>query len=544
MAGIALSEVTRAVHELSQCSVGADYEERLFGVAVDFAMAQSGFDKGTALTSGLEHRPLVAVNRGVDEAYNRFVIDNYVRLPGMQAVDKVEPLVVRDTALEPAYAAARQLMAQAKIRSLAVFPARVFDQEIFGSIVIYHSKPKTIDPQIVAAIQAVVDHAAMAVTAARLRFAREYLLQQTLLEQSQNVISVVAAGIAHDFNNMLGGMLGLVTLAPSMSPHDLTSLCHRLADEVKHAAQLTRNLLDLAHGTQNPDGQPRATEVGEALRQVEDLVRTTVPPTIRLQVEPLSHRVWVSIGPTALSRVLLNLVINAVQALATTRDGSIVLRAASNGGVCSIEVDDNGPGVPADKAEQVFQPFVSIGKSGGSGVGLAAARGIIERAGGSLFLKHREGPGACFVARLAVITPDLGDSTPTVSASPMSTSAVFGNRLLVAEDEPIQRQVFVLALTRAGFVVDAVENGEEARKALERGGYEAALLDHSMPGMTGASLLAAIRRRNDVLPVVLVTGFGGDPQLTALAADGHTRVLPKPVDGDAVVRIVREMLRG
>ena len=110
----------------------------------------------------------------------------------------------------------------------------------------------------------------------------------------------------------------------------------------------------------------------------------------------------------------------------------------------------------------------------------------------------------------------------------MSTSAVFGNRLLVAEDEPIQRQVFVLALTRAGFVVDAVENGEEARKALERGGYEAALLDHSMPGMTGAS----------------VTGFGGDPQLTALAADGHTRVLPKPVDGDAVVRIVREMLRG
>jgi signal transduction histidine kinase/CheY-like chemotaxis protein len=538
--GLTLSEVTQALNGLAKCAVGDGHEARIFALTLDFALAASGFEKGVALASGLEQRPTVVANRGVDEAYVRFLADNYVRLPGIKTLEKVEPLVVLDVEVDPAYAAALTHLTAARIRSLSVFPARALDQEIFGSIAIYHSEPKTLDRETVDAIQVVVNHAAVTAAALRLHRARAYLLQQTLLEKSQNVISALAAGIAHDFNNLLGGMLGLVTLAPGLNQGELQSLCHRLADDVKHAAELTRNLLDLARDTQQVDGQERATEVGEALRQAVTMVRPTVPATVTIRVEPLDQLAWVRIGPTALSRVLLNLLINAVQAMTAMKDGGIVLRASVADGLCAIEVDDNGPGVPVDQTEQIFEPFVSVGKVGGSGVGLAAARGILERVGGSLTLKHREGPGACFVARLTIASPEVLAAPVEATEPPRHTAS--SNRLLVAEDEPIQRQVFVLALTRAGFQVDEVDDGEAARIALERGGYAAALLDHAMPGMTGASVLAAVRSKNLRLPIILVTGFGLDPQLVLMAADSHTRILPKPIDGDAVVRAVRDIL--
>ena len=542
MPAVDVERFTRSMREISTVEHGPDAERRVAELIADGALWITGFDKAMVLTGGTEHRPTVACNRGVDERYARYAVEHYVQLPGMKTLEDGEPLSVADVATAPAFESIAELACAAQIRAVAVFPMRALDGELFGALAVYDSEPATLDPERIAVVQALVSHGSLALANERLLRAREYLLQQTLLEKSQEVVSAIAAGIAHDFNNLLGGMLGMVALAPSLDRQELKRLCEQLESHVDRASKLSRNLLDLAR-TSQPQDDVENTDLVVAVQDAVEMIRLTAAGDCQFDIQRGRGQIVARISPMAFSRVILNLLLNAVQALGWTGGGKITIRLSRDDRFCVLEVDDDGPGVPPDREQMIFDPFITVGQGDGSGVGLPAARGIVERAGGTLMLKHRDGPGACF--RICLPTPPrlpAGPQRPLRETADPDESARRGVRLLLAEDEPVQRLAFAEALRSVGYEVDEVADGAAALTAVERQDYSVLLLDHAMPEVTGASLLAALRAEGSEVPVVLVTGFGRDPQLTALANDPYTSVVSKPVRVSTLIRIIQELV--
>ncbi len=529
------------LRSLSRIQEGASTEEAVCRRLIELALAATGFETAVALSSGHEQRPTAVVNQGVDEDYVRFILDHYVNMPGMKALESGDTLVVADTEGNPLYAPIASMVSGAGIRSIIVYPMRAFGQELMGALVTYHSQPQLPDEGAVGQVQALVDHGSLVIANSRLLSARRYLLQQTLLEKNQEVVAVLAAGIAHDFNNMLGSLLSLVTLTPTLNAKELQTACKSLEMQVEQAAMLSRNLLNLARpGPVDDTAAP--TDLVAAARDAVAMVRPALHGNTRLLVHLPDDRLQARIAPAAISRVVLNLLLNALHAVEGQRDGTINLRFDCDGSDCVLEVDDNGPGVPREHADRIFEPFVSFTKGEGSGVGLAAARGIVERAGGSLELRHRDGPGACFVVRLPGAEEGSEPLPPLTETGDEIGTVGEGRRLLLAEDQEVQRQAYAQALEGAGYWVDQTRDGQQALDALQGTPYDAVILDHSMPEVTGASVLAWMRAEGRDTPVVLISGYGDDPQLNDLARDGWTRVVSKPFKPRHLVRAVRKML--
>lgn len=530
-----------ALRSLSQTEITPAVEREVCDRIVDLSLEWTGFEMAVALSSGHEQRPTAVVNRGVDEAYVRFILDNYVNMPGMKALESGETLEVPDVREEALYAPLWDRVEAAGIRSIVVYPMRAYGQELMGALVTYNSRPGMPEPAAIPMVQTLVDHASLVIANHRLINARRYLLQQTLLEKNQEVVAVLAAGIAHDFNNMLGSLLSLVTLTPTLNDRELQTACKSLEMQVEQAAMLSRNLLNLARP--GPSEEVVApTDLLVAARDAVAMVRPALHGNTRLLVHPPDTPLQARIAPTAFSRVVLNLLLNALHAVEGQRDGTINVRLALRDGECAIEVDDNGPGVPPEHMDRIFEPFVSFTKGEGSGVGLAAARGIVERAGGNLELRHRRGPGASFVVRLPMAAGDVAANLLLSDTGEDMDVSGEGRRLLLAEDQDMQRQAYAQALEGAGYIVDQVADGQQALAALREGEYTAVLLDHSMPEVTGAAVLAYMRAEGSETPVVLISGFGDDPQLNDLARDGLTRVVSKPFKPAQLLRAVRKML--
>jgi signal transduction histidine kinase len=535
------SGLAAALRSLSRIQDGTSMEEAVCQRLIELSLGITGFEMAVALSSGHEQRPTAVANRGVDEEYVRFILDNYVSMPGMRALESGETLVVPDASSSPMYAKIAKRVARAGIRAIVVYPMHAFGQELMGALVTYHSCPQLPASEVVGQVQTLVDHGSLVIANSRLLSARRYLLQQTILEKNQEVVAVVAAGIAHDFNNMLGSLLSLVTLTPTLNAKELQTACKSLEMQVEQAAVLSRNLLNLARpGPVEEAAAP--TDLVVAARDAVAMVRPALHGNTRLLVHLPDQKMQARIAPAAFSRVVLNLLLNALHAVEGQRDGTINLRFRGDGNDCILEVDDNGPGVPAEHEERIFEPFVSFTKGEGSGVGLAAARGIVERAGGALKLRHREGPGACFAVSLPRADGDAAPLPPLTDTGEDIDGVGGGRRLLVAEDRDVQRQAYARALEDAGYRVDQAADGQQALAALQGGEYEAVVLDHSMPEVTGASVLTWMRREGMETPVVLISGYGDDPQLNDLARDGMTRIFSKPFKPRHLVRAVRKMM--
>jgi signal transduction histidine kinase len=537
------SGLAAALRSLSRIQDASSMEEAVCERLIDLSLQITGFETAVALSSGHEQRPTAVANRGVDEDYVRFILDNYANMPGMRALESGETLVVPDAAATPMYAPIKAKLAEAGICAIVVYPMRAFGQELMGALVTYHPSPRLPDSDVVGQVQALVDHGSLVIANSRLLSSRRYLLQQTILEKNQEVVAVVAAGIAHDFNNMLGSLLSLVTLTPTLNAKELQTACKSLEMQVEQAALLSRNLLNLARPGPTED-TAAPTDLVVAARDAAAMVRPALHGNTRLLVHLPDEPMQARIAPAAFSRVVLNLLLNALHAVEGQRDGRISVRFASDGNDCVLEVDDNGPGVPAEHADRIFEPFVSFTKGEGSGVGLAAARGIVERAGGALQLRHRGGPGACFTVRLPGAGDDALPLPPLTDTGDEIDGVGEGRQLLLAEDQDVQRQAYARALEDAGYRVDQTVDGQQALAALQEGEYAAVVLDHSMPEVTGASVLSWMRAEGMETPVVLISGYGDDPQLNDLARDGKTRVVSKPFKPRHLVRAVRKMLDG
>jgi PAS domain S-box-containing protein len=370
--------------------------------------------------------------------------------------------------------------------------------------------------------------------------------------QSQKLESIgrLAGGVAHDFNNLLTVILScseaLETAVQSGSPIFAEDI-----DEIRQAGlrarDLTRQLLAFAR---KQVIAPVRLDLNQAVRSSEKLLRRVLGEDVELVVETAPD-LWPTLAdPGQVEQVLLNLAVNARDAM--PGGGKLTLQtrneipghagALSQGSVQLI-VRDTGTGIPAAVKEHLFEPFFTTKEQGkGTGLGLATVHGIIAQAGGHLHVESEPGHGATFIVCLPRnLAPPT--SRPTLQAlRPPATAGT--ERLLLVEDDPRVRAIALRALQGAGYKVDVAANGTEALELARLNGTPYALIvtDVVMPGLTVDRMVDGLRAGRPGLKVLYISGYTHDAIARQGVLEAGTRFLAKPFTTSALLARVRAVL--
>jgi len=373
--------------------------------------------------------------------------------------------------------------------------------------------------------------------------------------QRLEAVGRLAGGIAHDFNNLLTAMLGHLEAAEERDAAG-ESVAEELAEMdavVRRAADLTQQILSLGRSRAI---DPRGVDPGDAIASLASVIRRVIGEDVDLHVEIEPALPHVRLDPTQVDQVLMNLVINARDAM--PEGGRLSIRAwhevpvAQMPTACDgrageevwIEVRDDGAGMDAATCERAFDPFFTTKHSGrGAGLGLSTVYQVVRQASGQIDLRSEPGEGTTVSIRL----PALDRVEPAVRTEPALPERDLAGRecILLVEDEPSVRRPLEANLSRRGYQILTAGNGAEALEVLTRqgGAVNVVVSDVVMPGMGGLELARAVARDHPGVKVLLVSGYAppsGDPG-ARLPGDG---ILRKPFTVDELLHEVRTLLDG
>ncbi len=376
---------------------------------------------------------------------------------------------------------------------------------------------------------------------------REQLLAQAqeALRQSQKMEAVgqLTGGIAHDFNNLLAGISGsLELLEKRLDEGRLTGIARYITAaqaSADRAATLTQRLLAFSR-RQTLD--PRAVDVNRLVADMEDLIRRTVGPTIEVEFRPEAELWSTKIDVSQLENALLNLSINARDAMAPN-GGRLTIETANKvlDGTAATERDltageyvylcvgDTGTGMTPEIIEKAFDPFFTTKPMGqGTGLGLSMIHGFVRQSGGQVRIKSVVGEGT----RMCLYLPRHAGplDTPDEPAAPRDNQAGHGETVLVIDDEPAIRMLVVEMLTDSGYRALEAEDGPGGLAILRSDAViDLLITDVGLPGgLNGRQVADAARESRPGLKVLFVTGYAEN----ALVGNGHLdngmEILTKP----------------
>ena len=379
---------------------------------------------------------------------------------------------------------------------------------------------------------------------------RQHQLERQLAHaQKLQAVGQLAGGIAHDFNNLLTAMIGAADLIQARGA-DATTLddVRQIRASAERGAALVRQLL--AFGRQQRL-QPRVVAINEALGDLSSMLVRLLGCKVRLVMELETPGRMVRVDPTQLDQVLVNLAVNARDAMPnggqlSLRSGHITLfrpltrghETIPPGRYAMIEVEDTGCGISPQVLPRIFEPFFTTHRErGGSGLGLATAHGIIRQSEGFIAVESEVGKGTCFriylprhdaSGRIGVPWPP---ERPVVApaVAPPGRNAVRGRRsALVVEDEPAVGRIAERALIAQGWEVHLAESADAVLANLDQLARPDVLVsDVVMPGMDGPALARRLRERWPGLPAILVSGYVEEAIRRRLEAE-NMAFLPKP----------------
>jgi PAS domain S-box-containing protein len=389
----------------------------------------------------------------------------------------------------------------------------------------------------------------------------EQLLLEKQLRHSQKMEAVgqLAAGIAHDFNNMLTVIQGNASLILSDNPAPADKpLLESIVRSAQRSAKLVRQLLAFSHKQMM---EIRSVNIADTLASLSDMLPRLLGEHIEFKIESVSAIPHVAVDPAMLEQLLMNLAVNARDAM--PRGGRLTLSAretevtatavrtnqdARPGRFLCLEVSDNGEGIPPDVLPRIFEPFFTtkpVGK--GTGLGLATAYGIARQHDGWISVQTEIGHGSTFQVFIPMkqSAANLPAATGTEAAAHRLTTG--SETILVVEDEDAVRSCVCAILKAKGYNILTANNGVEAltvwRKNRDR--VDLLLTDMVMPeGVTGTELAAKLIADRPDLPVIYTSGYSNElavPQ-SSLPAGGH--FLAKPYQSKLLVQTIREALDG
>ena len=383
---------------------------------------------------------------------------------------------------------------------------------------------------------------------------RRHLEQQLFQAQKMETVGTLAGGIAHDFNNILTAILvhAELGLNGELTPDRTKEAFCQIRQASLRAKDLVKRILTF---TRPQEPERRLVSATELLRDAAKFSRAIVPSTIDIQVEISGEPGEIWVDANQFHQVVLNLVSNASQAM-TDAQGQLSFRLEPRelaaprltstgeipaGSYLLLTVRDNGAGMDNEAQQRAFEPFFTTKRVGeGTGLGLSIVQGIVHSHGGGIELSSAPGDGTTF----AIYWPATAERAPLSSAPPSSsTLRGRGQRVLVVDDEHAVALAARLALESLGYVAKCVTSPEEFFQELARSpNYDLALLDHTMPRMTGLDVAIQLRAAGDELPIIIASGDGRHLTSEVLKPIGHAAALRKPFEMEQLAEVVSRLL--
>ncbi|BAL88908.1 putative multi-sensor signal transduction histidine kinase [Actinoplanes missouriensis 431] len=387
----------------------------------------------------------------------------------------------------------------------------------------------------------------------RLREEAERQRLEARMQQAQRLESLgqLAGGIAHDFNNLLAVILNYASfIVEDATGTPSAADAEQIARAARRGSDLTHQLLAFAR---REVIRPRPLNLNVVVTEVHQMLERSLGEHIALTVRTTAGLPSVMADPGQLEQVLVNLAVNARDAMPTggrlTIDTAPVQVDAEYaarldlriGSYVRLRVSDTGTGMPREVIDKAFEPFFTTKPSGqGTGLGLATVYGIITQAGGTVRIYSESGIGTTFTILLPATDMEAREASPEETAEELSGH---GAVVLVVEDEAALREVTSRILRRGGYTVLVAGSGEEALRLAAENTVDVLLTDVIMPGMLGRDLASAVHRSSPGTKVLFMSGYA-QPVLTThgtLSADVH--LLEKPFTSAELMRALHDELQ-
>jgi nitrogen-specific signal transduction histidine kinase len=374
----------------------------------------------------------------------------------------------------------------------------------------------------------------------------QHLEEQLRQAQKMEAVGRLAGGVAHDFNNLLTAILGYAELLLDADP---SSEVKHSADEIlkagERAASLTKQLLAFSR---KQVLQPKILDLNEVLAEIDGLLRRTLGEDVRYETERDAHLWRVLADPGQLQQVLLNLAVNARDAMPeggvlriATRNVS--LRAANlpeipkvaEGDYVLLEVGDTGHGMDTETLSRAFEPFFTTKERGkGTGLGLSTVYGIVKQSGGYIHIESDPGKGTRV---LVYLTRVHGAADSPSNVSPRSLPRGGSETILLVEDEESVRRLASLLLERSGYRLLVASSAEEALEMARgyAGQIDLLLTDVVLPGLNGRRLADLLSPERPSMKVVFASGYFDERGILESGSD----FIQKPFNPETLARSVR-----
>ena len=384
---------------------------------------------------------------------------------------------------------------------------------------------------------------------------RKRLEEQLRKSQKMEAVGRLAGGVAHDFNNILT----IITACTELLMYEELggegrSLVEHISGAAARAAALTRQLLTF---TRQDVVQPRRVEMAAVLRGLDPMLRRVLPTNIRLSTEIADNLGSIHADPTQLEQVVMNLVLNAADAMPDGGTLDIELDAESIDRVMAAElgvapgrynrlvIRDSGIGMDEQTQLRIFDPFFTTKEVGkGTGLGLATAYSIITALHGSIRVQSALGEGATFEVRIPDSMTAATGEHPVVTRIGDVTRAPDKLTVLVVEDDPPVRNVVRRSLERSGYrVIEAMDGEEGLALAMEHGRVLGAVVtDMMMPGMGGLAFAQALRESHPHLGVVCISGYAENHLSSANLLDERHVFVQKPFSIEELLEAIGKII--
>jgi two-component system cell cycle sensor histidine kinase/response regulator CckA len=368
--------------------------------------------------------------------------------------------------------------------------------------------------------------------------------------QKMDVVGRLAGGVAHDFNNLLTVILASCQMLArrSSTRPELQGYVDNIQSAAQRGAALSRRLLGFSR---RQASDQRVVDIKGVVNDLEKMVRSITGENVTVAKDLAAGPSTAHIDQGQLEQVLLNLVINARDAMQS--GGVMTLRTrldpdgdtgpedvrSPTGGWIAVSVEDTGVGMPPETLNRLYEPFFTT-KSNGTGLGLSTARQIVRDMGGDITVQTRLGRGTTFTVWLPLLD-GTADRSTELAAVPLVTTS---DTILLVEDEVALRNLVQILLTEAGYHVIPASTSREALALGMAPGVAVDLLltDVVMPGLSGPQLANELTRRRPEVQVLYMSGYVGDALAEQGLDESTVTIISKPFKPEQLLRLVRDML--
>lgn len=384
---------------------------------------------------------------------------------------------------------------------------------------------------------------------------RKKLEQQFLRAQRMESIGTLAGGIAHDLNNLLAPIaMGVDLLRRYQQDPRSHAIIDTIGRSAKRGADLVKQVLSFARGV---EGERVPIRVPHLVGEIASIVENTFPKNIRLDTAVSDRVSPIGGDPTQINQVLLNLAVNARDAMP---EGGVLTISAENvevdaqyavmnrgvkaGRYVVITVTDTGTGIPREIVDRIFDPFFTTKEIGkGTGLGLSTVMGIVRSHGGFVNVYSEPGHGSSFKVYLPTLSDDDSE-TAKESADGEQFPRGNGEVIMVVDDEASILDITKQTLEAFGYRVITADDGAQAigQFALAREPIKLVLTDMMMPIMDGPSLIAALRRIDPQVRIIAASGLNANGNVAKAANLGVKHFLPKPYTADTLLIALQRVL--